>query len=252
MPRISSKHFENFGDGLLTICEADERSLTRTKLEHIRFGNRTVGVTRYWQAQTAGNQVDKLLAVPLEVLDAVQIEVNDVIILENETDWLWDNMTFDESEMKDRAGHYQIKQVQPKYDTKPPALYLSLEKLVAIKIGDLAKTVMKELDDYGVAVGLEVEKVSKEVAEDTAKILNKTSPKLTGDYAASWTYGTGETKRTKHTMVVHADKPEYALTHLLEKGHQKRGGGRTKAIVHIAPAEEAAVDELEKELRTRL
>ena len=224
MPRISSKHFENFGDGLLTICEADERSLTRTKLEHIRFGNRTVGVTRYWQAQTAGNQVDKLLAVPLEVLDAVQIEVNDVIILENETDWLWDNMTFDESEMKDRAGHYQIKQVQPKYDTKPPALYLSLEKLVH----------------------------PFKVAEDTAKILNKTSPKLTGDYAASWTYGTGETKRTKHTMVVHADKPEYALTHLLEKGHQKRGGGRTKAIVHIAPAEEAAVDELEKELRTRL
>lgn len=130
MPRISSKHFENFGDGLLTIFEADERSLTRTKLEHIRFGNRTVGVTRYWQAQTAGNQVDKLLAVPLEILDAEQIEVNDVIILENETDWLWDNMTFDESEMKDRAGHYQIKQVQPKYDTKPPALYLSLEKLV--------------------------------------------------------------------------------------------------------------------------
>ena len=85
MPRISSKHFENFGDGLLTICEADERSLTRTKLEHIRFGNRTVGVTRYWKAQTAGNQVDKLLAIPLEVLDAEQIEVNDVIILENET-----------------------------------------------------------------------------------------------------------------------------------------------------------------------
>lgn len=128
--RMLTPDFENFGDGLLTICEADERSLTRTKLEHIRFGNRTVGVTRYWQAQTAGNQVDKLLAIPLEVLDAEQIEVNDVIILENETDWLWDNMTFDESEMKDRAGHYQIKQVQPKYDTKPPALYLSLEKLV--------------------------------------------------------------------------------------------------------------------------
>ena len=106
-------------------------------------------MTRYWQAQTAGNQVDKLLAVPLEILDAEQIEVNDVIILENETDWLWDNMTFDESEMKDRAGHYQIKQVQPKYDTKPPALYLSLESwctrskmggiLVAVKIGDLPR-----------------------------------------------------------------------------------------------------------------
>ena len=29
---------------------------------------------------------------------------------------------------------------------------------MAIKIGDLAKAVVKELDDYGVAVGLEVEK----------------------------------------------------------------------------------------------
>ena len=65
MPQISSKQFENFGDGLLTICEADERSLTRTKLEHIRYGNRTVGVTRYWKARTAGNKVDKLLAIPL-------------------------------------------------------------------------------------------------------------------------------------------------------------------------------------------
>ena len=130
MPRVKSKHFENFGDGLLTVCEADERNLIRTKLEHIRFGNRTVGVTSYWQAQTAGNQVDKLLAVPLEVMDAEIIEANDVVILENETDWLWDRMTFDDTEMKDHAGHYQIKQVQPKFDTAPPALYLSLTKLM--------------------------------------------------------------------------------------------------------------------------
>ena len=52
---------------------------------------------------------------------------------------------------------------------------------MAVKIGDLAKTVMKELDDYGVAVGLEVEKVSKEVAEDTAKILNTTPEYLLGN-----------------------------------------------------------------------
>lgn len=129
MPRIKGK-FETFTDGLLTVCEVEERSLTRTKLEHIRFGNRVVGISRYWQAQTAGNQVDKLLAIPLEVLNAEMIEVNDVVILENETDWLWDSMSFDEKEMKDRAGHYQIRQVQPKIDTEPPALYLTLEKAV--------------------------------------------------------------------------------------------------------------------------
>lgn len=123
---------------------------------------------------------------------------------------------------------------------------------MAIKIGSLAKEVMKQLESYGIETGLKVEKVSREVAEDTAKMLNKNSPELTGDYATSWTYGVGDTKRTLHTMVVHAEKPEYALTHLLEKGHQNRDGGRTPAKVHIEPAEQAAVEELEKELRKRL
>lgn len=118
MPQIPSRQFETFGDGLLAVCEADERKITRTKMEHIRFGNRTVGVQRFWQAKTAGNKVNKLLAVPLSVLEIDLIEVNDVVILENET------------EMKDQAGQYQILQVQPKYDARPPALYLSLEKLV--------------------------------------------------------------------------------------------------------------------------
>lgn len=127
---------------------------------------------------------------------------------------------------------------------------------MAIKIGNLAKEVMKQLDSYGVAAGLEVEKISKEVAEDAAKKLNKEAPELTGDYAASWTYGVGDTKRTRHTMIVHAEKPEYALSHLLEKGHQLKKGGRSlgdvKAIEHIAPVEKEAVENLEKELIKRL
>lgn len=130
MPRLRSKQFEPFGDGLLTICEADERTLTRTKVEHIRFGNRTVGVARYWQAKTAGNKIDKVISIPLAVAEAVLIETQDIVIMENETDWLWDRMEFDENEMQDQSGHYQILQIQEKYDTAPPALYLSLGKLV--------------------------------------------------------------------------------------------------------------------------
>ena len=45
---------------------------------------------------------------------------------------------------------------------------------------------------------------------------------------------------------------KYQLAHLLEKGHAKRGGGRTKAMPHIAPAEENAVKELENDIKKAL
>lgn len=114
MARISSD-YETFGDGLLSICETDERSITGTKMEHIRYGNKTVGVQRFWQAKTVGNKVDKLISVPLEVLQLNQILVNDIAILETEPG---------------SPGQYQILQIQPKYDSRPPALYLSLERLI--------------------------------------------------------------------------------------------------------------------------
>ena len=64
----------------------------------------------------------------------------------------------------------------------------------------------------------------------------------TGDYAQSWAY-----KRWKNhgddymDMVIHAKKPEYRKTHLLEKGHEAVDGSFVAARPHIAQAEEKAV-----------
>lgn len=123
---------------------------------------------------------------------------------------------------------------------------------MAVKIGNMAKAIMDKLDDYGIEAGLVVDKVSEDVAKQMAEKLQKDAPKLTGDYRLAWTQGVGETKRTKHTRIVYAEKPEHALSHLLEKGHQNRNGGRTEAKVHIAPVEEWGMEELEKELKDKL
>ena len=61
------------------------------------------------------------------------------------------------------------------------------------------------------------------------------------------------TKETSTQLEVTVYSPtRYMLAHLLEHGHAKRGGGRVRAIPHIAPAEEAAEEELMRDIERGL
>nr|WP_305141871.1 HK97 gp10 family phage protein [uncultured Acetatifactor sp.] len=120
-----------------------------------------------------------------------------------------------------------------------------------IRIDQLADTVMKGLEDYAkLAVDdlkTDVQKAGKKVKEQ----IESTAPKDTGKYAKSWTV-----KKTKETsdsiqVVVHS-KNRYQLTHLLEFGHAKRGGGRVAARPHIAAAEQAGIDQLTRDIERDL
>lgn len=118
MPRIGKGQFETFGDGLLSICEVDERCLTGTKVSRVRFGSRTVGVRRYWEAKTAGDEISCVVSIPLEVLHVALISTGDVVLLESR------------AEPEGGSGQQCIVQIQLKYDTNPPCVYLSLRNLV--------------------------------------------------------------------------------------------------------------------------
>ena len=105
--RLKNRNFETFNDGILTVCEVSGRSIIKTKKNGVRFGNRTVGVKRFWEAKVAGSEIAYLVAVP----DPLGIERGDIILM--------------------NGRQYRVSQIQGKFDTWPPCLYLSLESIQA-------------------------------------------------------------------------------------------------------------------------
>ena len=120
-----------------------------------------------------------------------------------------------------------------------------------IKIDQLAETVMKGLEDYAKLAAddlkADVQKAGKTVKEQ----IESTAPQKTGKYAKSWTVKKIRETSDSIQVVVHS-KNRYQLTHLLEFGHAKRGGGRTRAFPHIAPAEQAGIEQLTRDIERDL
>ncbi|MFS0591715.1 HK97 gp10 family phage protein [Cytobacillus horneckiae] len=105
-------------------------------------------------------------------------------------------------------------------------------------ISDLTDEIMRQLRMYEHDVSEKVDEAKKEVSEEAVSKLRQLSPKgATGNYRKGW-----RVKKVGNKFVVH-NATNYQLTHLLEKGHAKVGGGRVAPRVHIRPVEEKAIDD---------
>ena len=120
-----------------------------------------------------------------------------------------------------------------------------------IPIGALTETVMKGLDEYADVACEEMKEAVKSAGTLVKNQIKATAPKSTGAYAKSWSVkNTRETSRSLEVTVYSRNR--YQLAHLLEYGHAKRGGGRVPGRSHIAPAEQAGIDQLEKDIERSL
>ena len=120
-----------------------------------------------------------------------------------------------------------------------------------ISIDSLSETVMKELNEYADVACDEMKEAVKSASTLVRDQIKAAAPKSTGAYAKSWsTKNTRETSRSLEVTVYSRNR--YQLAHLLEFGHAKRGGGRVPGKSHIAPAEQAGIDQLEKDIERSL
>lgn len=121
-----------------------------------------------------------------------------------------------------------------------------------VSIGEMADAIMEDLQEYADAASIDVKAAVRKSANTVKRQIGEKAPVgKTGRYAKSWRVKTTEENSQKLIQTVHSPK-RYMLAHLLEKGHAKRNGGRTRAIPHIAPAEQAGAEQLESLIRRAL
>lgn len=117
-----------------------------------------------------------------------------------------------------------------------------------VKIDSLSSEVMKELEKYADVTTEKVKKAVQNAGKTVRDEIKASAPSDTGKYSKSWTVKTVRETSSILELVVHS-KNRYQLTHLLEFGHAKRGGGRVSARPHIANAEGKAIKVFEEEIK---
>ena len=95
-----------------------------------------------------------------------------------------------------------------------------------IEIGDIASTIAKELAGYTWEVADAVKDAVDVTAKELKKNIQAAAPKRYGKYRKAMALKTRYEGKYDKRVVWYVKAPHYRLSHLLENGHAKRGGGR--------------------------
>lgn len=119
------------------------------------------------------------------------------------------------------------------------------------RIDQMAHVIMEGLQEYADLATEDMKAAVKKAGNKAKSDVQAGAPVMTGKYKKSWAVKTTKENANAMEVTVHS-RNRYQLAHLLEFGHAKRGGGRTRAFPHIAPAEAAAAELLEQEVEKAL
>ena len=121
----------------------------------------------------------------------------------------------------------------------------------SVKIDQMTDAILEGLNEYVDLATDELKKAVKKAGQTVKKDINASAPVRTGKYSKSWRTRTQSDTANSISVVVYSPD-KYMLAHLLEFGHAKRGGGRTRAFPHLAPAEAHGIQEMEQQIMRAL
>ena len=113
----------------------------------------------------------------------------------------------------------------------------------SVKVDALSRAIAFELEQYQHSVADGVNSSVRQVAAECRDVIRQNSPVRTGKYRRGWQSHT-DFESAEDIRITVRNRTSYQLTHLLENGHAKRGGGRVAARPHIRPAEQNAEKKL--------
>lgn len=96
--------------------------------------------------------------------------------------------------------------------------------------------------DFTNDVEVKAKKEFDDISKEGQAMLKRTSPHRTGAYASGW-----KISNRQGAVVIH-NQDHWMLTHLLEKGHASRNGGRVPGKVHIATVQKWIEEEIPKRI----
>lgn len=111
-----------------------------------------------------------------------------------------------------------------------------MSNVKGVPLEGLSDAIMEALMEYNQEASDKLKDGLKKLAKETADEIKGSSPRKTGEYAKGW--GVKEAYQSDYDIRITVyNKKKPGLTHLLEHGHAKVGGGRVSGVEHIAPAE---------------
>lgn len=130
-----------------------------------------------------------------------------------------------------------------------------------VNVEDLSEVMGNVLERWGQEVKQTVNDAARETAKTAVKSLKQGGPyqERTGEYTKDWTYSQRTDRRSVITGVERYtvyNRKHYQLTHLLEKGHAHRHGGRVypdvRAYAHIAPVNDMLGEMMEGKVKRKV